>query len=840
MTNPPDNPHEPLAESISTGERVDWDQAETSQGVDPALVRALRDVDRIARFSSQAQASPFAVRPSSSNTNSTHPPQWGDLTLLELAGAGTRGQVWRAWDPKLQRQVALKFLQSVDTANGAEAEEALHQEARALARVHHPNVATVFGISEHDGVAGMWMEFLGGSTLAAEIERTGAIPSRDVARIGVALCSALEALESAGLVHRDIKPANIALQPEGRVVLMDFGLGQRFALQVESRSSGTPVFMAPEVLASGPATHRSDLYALGVTLWWAAAGKPPFQAKTFEELKEQVARGPARKLRQVNPAVPLKLAAAIEWAMSREPDARPGSAAQLGARLRAVFSDLEDPRRRRRRMQAVALSLVGIVAVVAIALLLASRLGPRRGSTTSPPTLAVLPMVNRTGDPAQDYIAEGMTDELIARFAQIGNLRVSSYASVAGYKNSKLPISEIAKNLHATMIVETSVNEVGDQLHVSATLVDASNGQAVWGRVYERLAKDAYALEGDLASSVAERIAVRLSPEERTLLHRGREVNPTARTLYLRGLDAFRDQSLEGTKRAIDFFQRAIAIDSTYADPWTRLAYTYDWASIFENHAEYVRLGELASHRALELDPESGPARAIAATQRLDHDWDFVTAVQGYREALALSPGDVDARVEFVICLTAMGRFDDAILEAERAHQNDPLSTDADECSLYPLFEGRRYEEAVRGAREILARDPNNFGVSFNLGQALFFSGHRSQGIAILEQVARTNPFPEVIAWLGLMRGISGDKAGARAAFAQLEKLNREHPIDPYCLAIAHVGLGDHKAALDELEQALVYSGGSSVIFLSVDPALDPLRQDPRFQALAKRFRIES
>ena len=834
MTDRHHNPHEALAESISDGNPIDWDQAETAPGVDAAMVRSLRDVERIARFSSQTQVAPFAGVPPSSAPSRMHPQRWGNLTLLELAGTGTRGQVWRAWDSTLQRQVALKFLQDTD---GAGASEDLLQEARALARVHHPNVATVFGIAEYEGQAGMWMEFLGGSTLAAEIERTGPMTPREVARIGVSLCSALESLESAGLVHRDIKPANIALQPDGRVVLMDFGLGLRFTAPAESRSSGTPVFMAPEVLASGPPTPRSDLYALGVTLWWAAAGRPPFQASTLEKLKEEVARGPVPKLREANPAVPRTLAAAIEWAMNPDPEARPRGAAQLGASLSAVRPALGDRRRRKRR--SVAFAAAGIAAVAAITLLLSGRVRHFVGGTTTPPVIAVLPVVNRTGDPGQEYMADGMTDELIAYFAQMGDLRVSAYPSVAAFKNSKLRIREIAKKLHARTVVATSVNVAGARMSMSATLVDAASEQAIWGHVYEGRAEDVHALERSLATSVADRLGVRLSAVERDHLRRGREVNPTARALYLRGLAAFRDQSSEATNRAIDYFRRAIAVDSTYADAWTRLAFAYDWASTSGNSDENRRLGNQAALRALEFDPGSGPARAIITTHRLYRDWDFVEGVKGYREALSLSPGDVDARIELVVCLTAMGRFDEASAEAKRARECDPLSSTAAAISLYPLFEGRRFGEAVRAAREILATDPNNVEASFILGQGLYFSGHRRDGIATVEQLMRTDPFPEGIAWLGLMRGLSGDEEGAHAALARLHQLDSQQRVDLYCFAIVHVGLGEEDAALAELRRLLDRGVGSS-LFLRVDPALDPLRDDPRFQALTKRFRIES
>lgn len=276
--------------------------------------------------------------------------RWGDLVLLERIGAGARGEVWRAWDPSLQREVALKFLQATSRAESPEPESELWNEARAVARIRHRGVVAIYGIATHDHRAGMWMERLQGPTLSREIERLGGLPAGQVTDIGLQLCSALEALEAAGLVHRDIKPSNIVLENDGRVVLTDFGLGWRPGLDDAERwgISGTPLFMAPEVLAGDAATARSDLFSLGVTLWWCLAGKPPFRGGTLGELREAATRGPIEDLSRLRPDAPSHLIQAIEWAMRPNPDGRPASAAALAARLhspeRAVSRERKMPR----------------------------------------------------------------------------------------------------------------------------------------------------------------------------------------------------------------------------------------------------------------------------------------------------------------------------------------------------------------------------------------------------------------------------------------------------------------------------------------------------------------
>ncbi|HEV2104911.1 MAG TPA: serine/threonine-protein kinase, partial [Candidatus Eisenbacteria bacterium] len=263
-----------LAGSVSDGRAVDWNgEASAADALAQPSVLALRDVARIAEFNRDLQRSPGSGPDGRAPAPPLEPGRWGELVLLEAVGGGASGEVWRAWDPRLQREVALKFLQ----ATGAG--ETLLDEARALARVRHASVVAVHGIDTRDGRTGMWMEFLRGGTLAAEIERRGALPPAEVAHVGAALAAALAEVHRAGLVHRDLKPANVVLEPGGRVVLTDFGLGQRRDLpEASPRISGTPLFMSPERLDGEPATPRSDLYALGVTLRFALTGRAPFAA----------------------------------------------------------------------------------------------------------------------------------------------------------------------------------------------------------------------------------------------------------------------------------------------------------------------------------------------------------------------------------------------------------------------------------------------------------------------------------------------------------------------------------------------------------------------------------
>jgi hypothetical protein len=378
-----------LTGSVSDGRPVDWKRAESAahDASEQARIQALRDVSRIADFSRGMQR----AQPSPTGAGGTAAPpaeRWGDLLLLEPIGTGAAGQVWRAWDSQLHREVALKFLLP-RAGGGEEALPALVEEARALARVRHPNVAAVHGVAEHEGRAGLWMEYVHGPSLAAEIERRGALPADEVARVGRDLALALAAVHGAGIVHRDVKPANVVITPEGRAVLADFGLGLRPALAGPEplRTSGTPMFMAPELLAGEGAAAWTDLYALGVTLWFALAGRPPFAARTIGELRGDAARGPQSRLSELRPEASNALVAVIERAMAPDPSARFSSAEAMAAALETASPRAPaHPGARAAgapRRMARGWALAGAAGAIALALWLVPRWTGRPGGTES-------------------------------------------------------------------------------------------------------------------------------------------------------------------------------------------------------------------------------------------------------------------------------------------------------------------------------------------------------------------------------------------------------------------------------------------------------------------------
>jgi len=348
------DPVERLLESVADGIPVDWDGA--ALGSVPAerpRIEALRAISRIAQFSRAAQRA---------GGDAPFPERWGGLLLLERLGGGSQADVFRAWDPELRREVALKLLRADAAGPG---DDALIAEGRAAAAIRHANVVTVYGVERHEGRVGLSMELLRGATLEQEVFANGPLEPAAAARLAAEIGAALAAVHEAGLVHRDLKPANVVRAEGGRFVLADFGLGLRAATAAAAGAPGTPMYMAPETLAGGPASPRSDVYALGLLTWFALAGRHPFAVTTLDELRAAAAAGPAPRLRELQPGIPPRLAAAIERVLAASPDARPAGAREFAAEVAAAAAASRPPSGRR-AAPGLAAAMAGLLALVAV------------------------------------------------------------------------------------------------------------------------------------------------------------------------------------------------------------------------------------------------------------------------------------------------------------------------------------------------------------------------------------------------------------------------------------------------------------------------------------------
>ncbi|MGC2294125.1 MAG: serine/threonine-protein kinase, partial [Candidatus Acidiferrales bacterium] len=482
--------------------------------------------------------------------------------IVEKVGEGGMGVVYRAHDDRLNRDVALKFLPA-ELDKDENARLLLIREARTASALNHPNICTIYDVGEADGKSYIVMEFVNGRSLAEQIPE-GGLPTETVIRYGEQIADAMAHAHEHGVIHRDLKTPNVIIMPGGRVKVLDFGLAKHMTpgeitLKTQSISTltsegaivGTMHYMAPELFRGEPADARSDIWALGVVLYEMANGKRPFRGRTSYELSSMILHDTAPALRE---NVPAGLRAVIEHCLAKEPAQRYQHASEVRAALEALRTNsavipasalhasavLPAVEMRHRTLRSVILASLAAVALLVIAALVWKLVEvkwrwPRGVGAASIQSLAVLPLENLTGDPKQDYFADGMCDALITELSQIKKLRVISRTSVMQYKDKHESPAQIAQELGVDALVEGSVLRSDDHVRISAELVQPQTGQNLWAHSYERTVTDILALQSDVARDIVTQIQIQLTQPEQERLAKTRTVVPAAYDAYLQG-----------------------------------------------------------------------------------------------------------------------------------------------------------------------------------------------------------------------------------------------------------------------------------------------------------------
>jgi eukaryotic-like serine/threonine-protein kinase len=841
-----------LAASVADGTSVDWGTAESNAGDrDLRLIRHLRLVSDVAEL---YRSLPETVADSGdAEPDAYSGPKWGRLVLLDRVGEGTSSEVYRAWDPELQREVALKLLK-VDGSDAEASRWRLVGEARRLARVRHPHVVIVFGADRRDDRVGLWMELVKGATLDDLVRRNGPLSAREATLVGLDLCGALAAVHAAGLAHRDLKAQNVMRETGGRIVLMDFGTGEELKHGGTERLAGTPLYLAPEIFARKPATVVSDLYSLGVLLFYLVTGKIPVAASTFEELAGAHKRRESRRLRDLRPELPQAYVHVVERALSYDPALRYESAGGMEAALRQALdktpAETAAPPVPQTRRTWPWLAAAAVVAAIGVTFTVAR--GPAsppaaRGATAIPVTqLAVLPLADLSGESAPAYLADALTDQLIATLGQVRALRVTSRTSVLQFKGGSTPIRDIAKTLNVGSVLEGSVkvsepSTSGERtVTVNARLIEAGTDTQLWAQSFERRLGDGLALEADIAKAVARAVNVALTPGEASELTTD-QTNPAAAEAYFQGRYHLAQFGTDNFKRAIAAFERATQLDPSHAPAYSGLARAYySLASAGTISQPEARASALAAvSRALELDDTLAEAHSGAGDIKFYYDWDSAGADAAYRRAIELNPSFSRARTQRARLLSARGLVKEAIEEARRAEALDPLSAEVAQTVGLLLYYDRNYDGATKQLQRALDLNPNLPRTHLTLSRIYEAQGAWKPAIASAERALSLAGGTEVVwrAHLTRLRALSGDEARARRELDELIALDRsgQAHLGPEYLAYIHAALGEDAQALALLERA-VAERDQNVLWLKVDPRLDQFRDQPQFQQLVRRI----
>jgi len=843
-----------LAESIADGAAVDWDAAEASATPEErAVIRQLRVLSNLAGLH-RSMAAPTDETTSMARKTAAAPAigSWAHLALIERLGGGTFGDVYRAWDRHLEREVALKLLRAERPDDDLNTSR-IANEGRLLARIRHGNVVCVHGVAVHEQRVGLWMELVRGVTLEQQLAANGPFSAREAAMIGVDLCRALASIHTAGLIHRDVKAQNVMREDGGRIVLMDLGTGREADGRAERairELAGTPLYLAPEIFAGAAASALTDVYSLGVLLYRLVTGSFPVRAATVDELEARHAEGALVHLRDMRADLPSAFVRVVDRAIAPEPGRRYQSAGELEAALLDTLAESTppitvvtppEPGENRPRRWARNAAIGGGVAAVLLAIVawpaIRDRLPVAAVAASGLRSVAVLPLVNASADPRQEYFADGMTDELIGVLGTMPNVTVISRTSVMQFKGSTKTISEIARALHVDAILEGSVRvidggspsaESGRRVRLNARLVYAGTESPVWSRTFEAIAEESASLHRQVAAAIAERTASRATV---------RAAQPTedftAYDLYLRGRHAYNARSKEGLEEAIQYFQQAIARDQKYAKAYAGLADANTMLASYGimPYADAIGRAAAAATTAVELDHTLGEAYAsLGLVHRNRLEWDAADAA--FRRSIDLNPGYASAHHWYASHLSQRGKLADALRELDTAALLDPLSANIRGERAMVLLIARRYDEAIAAAEQALQLDGRLVRPRVVIARAFGMQRAFDRAFAAMDGAAAINARDdEVRVYTACLLALSGRAADARAIAGELGEEYRTaqkgHPAD---IAAVYASLGDRDSAFDWLELGR-QARDPWLPWVKIDPLYDPLRADPRYAA---------
>jgi Kae1-associated kinase Bud32 len=772
--------------------------------------------------------------------------------VVSRIGRGGMGEVYRARDTKLGREVALKVLPE-EFARDPHRLKRFEQEARSASALNHPNIITVYDIDEHDSTPFIAMEYVEGQTLR-EILRGGPLPTRRLVHLATQMAEGLAKAHSAGIVHRDLKPENVMVTADGFVKILDFGLAKLTHEAVTEGSDvttmtreltregaivGTLGYMSPEQASGRPVDHRSDQFSFGAILYELATGTIAFKRETAAQTLAAVIEGAPRPIAKVNPKVPARLRGIVERCLSKEPSERYESTRDLAKELERLRGSLQEAPAILTRRTALA-GVAALVTVVLAALLAWNIEGfrDRRSGGAEPAridSLAVLPLKNLSSDTEQEYFVDGITEALMTDLAKISALKVIARDSAMQYKGTDKPIREIARELGVDAVITGSVLRSGDRVRVTAQLIEAETDQYLWAETFDRELRDILALYSDVARAIAHEIEITITPEERTRLATTRVVDPEAYPLWLKGNFHLLNFNEESFRKALQAYQEATAIDPAYAPAYAGMAMAYialgGWQAS-EPPQKVFPLAKAAAERALALDADVAEAH-IALARIRQFEWDWRGADRAFARGIALDPGTTWARMVYANFLTAMGRFEESIEIGRRTLEQDPLSPLAYNELAFALQFAGQGQEALRLYREGLDLAPD-FPQSHILLAMLY--DRRDEYDPALTHVAALRPLldalpPYLQAIVGRIYGRAGRRPEALDVLSRLRHRRVESYVPAGALALVHLGLGQNEEALGWLERAHE-ERNVGLVWLNVGWEYDPLRSDPRFQAI--------
>jgi len=739
--------------------------------------------------------------------------QLGAYRIEAQIGSGGMGIVYKARDSRLERNVAIKVIHAESSSPLLEA--ALLREAQLTSSLNHAGIVTIYDILSNGGATCIVMEFVEGRPLQELIPARG-FPVESALVMAISIADALEAAHAAGVIHRDLKPANILVRADGQIKILDFGLAKlvrRAAADTVTQRSlfagstvGTMGYMAPEQARGEDVDARADIFSFGVILYQLTTGRLPFEAANAVALLHAMQTLDPVRLRDARPDLPAALDRIMRRALAKRPAERYQTIGEMLAELVAMTGKS------------------GAAAAAA--------------ETEDFRTIAVLPLVNISPDPENEYICDGLAEELINGLTQIEGLRVVSRSSSFHFKGTTPDVREIGRRLGASLLVHGSLRRSGDNLRLTMQLSQTDEGYQIWSQRFDAQVRDLFALQDELTAAVLERLRQQLNARFPALQAAQQIPTSEAYDLYLQARFAFNRETPEEFKRALDLFEHSAAAAPDFAPAFIGIAETHmrlDWYGL-EAASEAVPLVRSALASALELQPESVAGLCNLAITQAGWDWDWAAAAGTFTRALAAGGGLAAAHFHYGLdYLTPLGRLEEALGELRKALRLDPLSPIVQTAEGGCLYRMRRWDDSAETLRATLKANPAFGHAYWSLGRTLLEQGRGEEALQCFEDAAKImGPIPAALAETGYCHARMGRRDLAHATLQELQRMGAQTWVSPLSAALVYVGLGEQETAMNCLEDAL-QKRIRQLVWVNVEPRFDALHNNPRFEALIAR-----
>jgi len=732
----------------------------------------------------------------------------GRYQIIEELGKGGMGRVYKVLDTKINEKIALKLIKP-SIASDKKIIERFRNELKFARKIRHKNVCQMFDLGEEHGIHYITMEFVDGEDLRRSIRRFGHLPLGKSISMATQICEGLTEAHRLGVVHRDLKSSNIMIDKEGSVRIMDFGIARSLEPEGITGSGvmiGTPEYMSPEQVEGKEVDRRSDIYSLGIILFEMVTGRVPFKGETALSIAMKHKTEKPKDPRLLNHLLPDDL-------------------------NQIILKCLEKDRKNRyKSMEELRSELINI-----------EKLQSVLKDQDYKPSIAVLPFRDMSPQKDQDYFCEGMAEELINALTKIEGLHVAARTSAFQFKGKDLNVRKIGEELGVKTVLEGSVRKAGDRLRITAQLINISDGYHLWSEKYDRDIEDIFAIQDEISLAIVDNLKLKLLRKEKAQLIKRYTEDQEAYTLYLKGRYFWNRRYEGGLLKGIEYFQKAIEKDPSFASVYTGIADCYcvmglyDWIPPKEAYPK----AKAATLRALEIDNALPEAHASLGWIKMFYDWDWAAAEKAFQRAIELNPNYATAHEWYAMFLAPMERFDEAISELKKAQELDPLSLIIQAMGGYVYSFAGLSDKAIESCHKTIEMDPNFMLTYFFLGNAYIWNSLWKEAISAFQKLAvLSGESPLALGFLGFAYGMDGQMAEAQKILDRLSELSKDKDAFPFFKSLVNIGLGDKDRALEWLEKA--YDEKESMLAaIKVWPPFDSLRQESKFKALLKKLKLE-